>query len=482
MNTSISRRAFLKSSLAALAASQISGLQAGSTQKPNILFVAFDDLNSWVNCLGGYKGKAITPNIDALAASGTLFTNAHCSIPLCNGSRVSTLTGISPLQTRVYENTTVWRDMPGMKSVKTLPQIFRENSYRAIGSGKVFHHHDSQSWDEYWPNDKLGFPQEPVEPDNEHPRKGGPPQYRMDATFDWSVIDTPIEQMPDYQVASWISAQLLKPQTQPLFIGCGFGKPHLPWYLPQQYFDRYPLDSVQLPAVLANDLDDVPEAARALVNEYLHKDIVRYGFWKKAVQAYLASITFADEQLGRVLQTLRQSALADNTIVVLWSDHGWHLGEKLQWRKLTLWEEATHIPLIMSGPGITTGQRCKAPVSTLDIAPTLLAAANISTPRNMQGRNLMPLLKTASASWPYAAITSWENNSIAVRSQDFRYIEYADGSEELYDHRNDPHEWHNLINTTEYREVRQQLRQHLDPVREHILHNPANTQTGPLAD
>lgn len=462
MNLSISRRRFLQASIATLAASQFPGVWGADTKKsPNILFVAFDDLNSWVGCLNGYKGKVQTPHLDALAENGTLFTNAHCAIPLCNGSRVSTLTGLAPAQTKVFENISVWRNQPQLKNVQTLPQMLRAGGYRAIGSGKVFHHHDAASWDEFWPNNDNGFLPEPVEPDNEHPRKGGPPQYRKDATFDWSPIDTPVEQLPDYQVASWISEQLHKPQKAPLFVGCGFGKPHLPWYLPQQYFDRYPLDSIQLPDVLDNDLSDIPAAGRALVNEYLHKDVVRLGFWKKAVQAYLASITFADEQFGRVMQALQSSPIADNTIVVVWSDHGWHLGEKFQWRKLTLWEEATHIPLIMSGPSIAAGKRCDAPVSTLDLAPSLLSLAGISTPATLHGHSLQPLLKHADGDWPYAAVTTWENGSNALRTRDFRYILYGDGSEELYDHRSDPHEWYNLAPQMKYADTRNKLKQQL---------------------
>lgn len=462
MKERFSRRYFLQASLAALATARLAGNSiAKDASRPNILFIAFDDLNDWVGCLGGYPGKIHTPNIDALAASGTLFTNAHCAIPLCNASRTSTLTGRSPLQTQVFYNNTHWRDMPALQHATTLPQLFRNNGYRAVGAGKIFHFHDPQSWDAYWPDNEHGAPDEPVHPDNEHPRKGGPPQSKIDSTFDWGVTNTPVEKTPDYQVASWIINAINTPHTQPQFIGCGFGKPHLPWFLPQQYFDLYPLDSVQLPAVLQQDLDDIPPAGRELVNTYIHEDIVRYGFWKKAVQAYLASISYADQQLGRVLQALRQSAMADNTIVVLWSDHGWHLGEKLQWRKLTLWEEATHIPLIMSGPGIKAGQRCDAPVSLQDIYPTVANLGGLSIPPGIQGHSLEKLLKNASTPWPYTATTVWQmhgkENHLATRDQHFRYIRYADGSEELYDHRQDPHEWHNLANKDAYRAVKATL-------------------------
>jgi arylsulfatase A-like enzyme len=477
MPNRLSRRRFLQAALATLASggafaetvfAQNSVLaktpdqssNKKNTQPPNVLFVVFDDLNDWVNCLGGYLGTIHTPNMDALAASGTLFTNAHCAIPLCNASRTSTLTGLSPLQTKVLYNTTKWRDIPAMKNTQTLPQYFQAKGYRTVGAGKIFHFNEPAAWNDFWPQNEHGFPPEPIEPDNEHPLKGGPPQNRIDTSFDWGVVDTKVENTPDYQVADHIIRTLQTPQTQPLFLGCGFGKPHLPWYLPKAYFDRYPLDSVQLPAVLQNDLDDVPAAGRALINEYIHTDVVRLGFWKKAVQAYLASITFADEQLGRVLTALRESSIADNTIVVLWSDHGWHLGEKMQWRKLTLWEEATHIPLIISGPGIHAGQHCAAPVSLLDIVPTLADLCQLAVPSNLPGHSLKPLLQMPDAEWPHAAITLWQikdGNHFALRDQRYRYIRYSDGTEELYDHQQDPHEWHNLAKISSMQTVKSTL-------------------------
>lgn len=473
MTTTLSRRRFLQASLATLAAARLSGaMGAAEKMPPNILFIAFDDLNDWVGCLGGYPGKIHTPNIDALAASGMLFSNAHCAIPLCNASRTSTLTGRSPLRTGVFYNDTRWREQPQLKNAVTLPQLFRNNGYRAIGAGKIFHFNDKASWDDFWPDNPHGFPEEPRAPDNEHPLKGGPPQSRIDSSFDWGVVDTPAEKTPDYQVADWLIAQLAAlsarkestPQ-QPLFIGYGVGKPHLPWYLPKQYFDRYPLDSVQLPAVLQGDLDDIPPAGRELVNEYIHKDIIKYGFWKQAVRAYLASITFADEQLGRVLHALHNSSLRDNTLIVLWSDHGWHLGEKLQWRKLTLWEEATHIPLILSGPGIAAGQHCDAPVSLQDIYPTLAGLANLQVPPGTAGHNLQPLLQDPARPWQEAAITVWEMHGqihMAARDRRYRYIRYADGSEELYDHQQDPQEWHNLAKLPQYVDARTTLKARMD--------------------
>ncbi len=462
----LSRRRFLQASLAAMASSFSLNSFSKSTKKPNILFVVFDDMNDWVGCLGGYPGTIHTPNIDALAASGTLFTNAHTAVPLCNASRTSTLTGLSPLRTGAFYNNTQWRTLPQLKNAIPIPQLFRNNGYRAIGSGKIFHFHDPQSWDDFWPNNIRGEPDEPIKPDYNHPRKGAPYSYKADLQFDWGVVDTPVEKTPDYQTSEWMIQQIQSQSgKQPLFMGYGIGKPHLPWYLPKQYFDRYPLDQVQLPAVLQNDLDDIPPAGRELINTYLQNDMVRYGLWKNAVQAYLASITFADEQLGRVLQALRASKIADNTLVVLWSDHGWHLGEKMQWRKLTLWQEATHIPLIFSGPGVAAGQRCHAPVSLLDLYPTLADYAHLPLPYSVDGHSLTPLLQNAKAEWSNKAFTVWQmhgKDHVAVVDERFRLIRYADGTEELYDHELDPHEWHNSVDKEAYQSVRKSLSAAID--------------------
>lgn len=463
----LSRRRFLQASLAAAAVGMgIKTAAAAPATAPNILFIALDDLNDWVNCLGGYPGTVHTPNIDALAASGTLFTNAHCAIPLCNASRTSTLTGLSPLQTQVFYNTTRWHNVPTMKNAVPIPKLFRHHGYRTIGAGKIFHFQDTSSWDDYWPDTLSGEVAEPIAPDVEHPLRGGTPLYKLDTTFDWGVVDTPVEKTPDYQTSDWIIRQLKTPATQPLFIGYGIGKPHLPWYLPKAYFDRYPLHSVQLPAVLQGDLDDVPAAGRELINEYLHKHVIRNDFWKKAVQAYLASITFADEQLGRVMRALAASPLAHNTLIVLWSDHGWHLGEKLQWRKLTLWQEATHVPLIFSGPGVQAGQRCHAPVSLLDLYPTLTSLAKLPMPYATAGHNLAPLLQQATAPWPHKAFTVWQmhgtQNHVAVVDERYRLIRYADGSKELYDHDRDPHEWHNLAGQDAYQTIEKSLAAAID--------------------
>lgn len=462
----LSRRRFLQASLATMAAGiSIKGIGNTATKPPNILFIAFDDLNDWVGCLGGYPGKVHTPNIDALAASGTLFTNAHCAVPLCNASRTSTLTGLSPLRTGAFYNNTQWRELPQTKNAVPIPQLFRNHGYRAVGSGKIFHFHDPQSWDYFWPNNSHGEPEDPIKPSYETPRKGAPYSYKTDLQFDWGAVDTALENTPDYQTANQIIQQIQTPQKQPLFLGLGIGKPHLPWYLPQAYFDRYPLDKVQLPAVLQSDLDDIPAAGREMINGYLHSDIIRDGLWKKAIQAYLASITYADEQLGRVLQTLRASPLADNTIIVLWSDHGWHLGEKMQWRKLTLWQEATRIPLIFSGPGIAAGKRCHAPVSLLDIYPTLADLIHQPLPYPVDGHSLSPLLRNTNAAWPYKAFTVWQMHNkdhVAVVDQRFRLIRYADGTEELYDHEQDPHEWHNQVDQESYQTVRKNLSAAID--------------------
>lgn len=232
--------------------------------------------------------------------------------------------------------------------------------------------------------------------------------------------------------------------------------------MPQEYFDLYPPENVVLPAVPDEDLDDVPTAGRQLAKD--RRDdwtvIRKAGRWKQAVQAYLASISCADARLGRILQALQRSPHRNNTIVVLWSDHGWHLGEKRHWHKSTLWEESTRVPLIITGPGIRPGT-CHRPVSLIDVSPTLNELCELPAIEPHDGRSLLPLLHDPSAQWDQPAITEFRRGNAAVRSERYRYIRYSDGGEELYDHTTDPGEWHNLANDTQHAAIKQSLSQWL---------------------
>ena len=428
------RRTFLSTIAAA-------PLLAAAPARQNVLMIAIDDLNDWVGCLGG-NPVVRTPNIDRLAARGAIFTNAHCAAPVCNPSRAAIMTGIRPSTSGVYENQQPMRKSPVLENAVSLTQHLRAHGYRVIGGGKIYHgsYPDPASWDEYFPSQQKNKPADPAParlPANGIPNK---------AHFDWGPLDDADAAMGDYKVVEWASRELSRAQDKPLFLGCGIFKPHLPWYVPKKYFDMYPLEKIELPAVKDDDLDDVPAVGKRLaLRSGDHKVVKEHNQWKQAVQAYLASISFADAMVGKLLDALDAGPLARNTTVVLWSDHGWHLGEKLHWRKFALWEEATRNVFIVSSPGLTkSGSKCARPVEMTCLYPTLAEILGLPVPKGLDGVSIMPLLKNPTAKWDRPAVTTYERGNHSVRSERWRYIRYHDGTEELYDHTKDPMEWTNL--------------------------------------
>lgn len=427
---------------------------AVAKDRPNVLFIAIDDLNDWTGALGGHPDVK-TPCMDALAKRGVLFTSAHCAAPACNPSRAALMTGIRPSTSGVYHNSNPWRKSPVLKDAVTLPQHFMAQGYRAIGSGKIFHgrYPDPPSWQEYWPSKTICKPGDPMPPNR--PINGIP----RTAHFDWGPVDVPNEKMGDWRVADWVIEQLGKRHDKPLFLACGFFRPHLPWYVPQKYFDMYPLEKITLPNVKEDDLDDVPPIGKRMAKpQGDHRKVRAHNQWRKAVQGYLASTSFVDTCVGRVIEALDRSPHKDNTIIVLWSDHGWHLGEKLHWRKFALWEEATHNQLMFVVPGVTRpGGRCDAPVSLLDIYPTLVDVCGLRKNDALEGVSLRPLLKDPRAQWDRPALTTHGRNNHSIRSQRYRYIRYSDGTEELYDRQADPMEWNNLAKDPKLASVKAKL-------------------------
>jgi len=444
----MNRRQFLASLGAA------AGVSSAAESKQNVLFIAIDDLNDWIGCLGGHP-DAKTPHMDRLAARGILFTNAHCAAPLCNPSRTALLTGIRPSTSGVYDNAQPFRRSPVLQSAVTLPQHFQAHGYRVVGGGKIYHGSfpDPASWHEYFPSQQQNKPRDPVPP--VRPANGIPDT----AQFDWSPLRVGESAMGDTQVVEWASRELRKKHDKPFFLACGIFRPHLPWYVPEKYFDLYPLDKITLPRVKEDDLDDVPPIGRRFARpEGDHKKVLEHNQWRKAVQAYLASITFADARVGQVLDALDASPYAKNTNIVLWSDHGWHLGEKLHWRKFTLWEEATHNVLMISSPGLTkAGGRCARTVSLLDLYPTLIDMCGLSRRPGLEGASLLPLLKNPAAVWDRPAITTYGRANHSVRTERWRYIRYRDGTEELYDRQNDEMEWTNLAGQPEHQQTKTML-------------------------
>jgi arylsulfatase A-like enzyme len=363
------------------------------------------------------------------------------------------MTGVLPSQSGVYLNSQPWR--PAMPDAVTLQQYFQQHGYLTIGRGKIYHGSfpDDRGWDEYIP--KGGDPGITVPPEKKKEQAAVGKIWAM-------PIDGTEADMDDYKVAGWTIEQLQKTHDKPFFLACGFFKPHLPWNAPKKYHDMFPPDKITLPEINENDLDDIPEAGRRMAKaDGDHKQITENGYWRQAVSNYLACIAFTDAQVGRVLDGLDQSAYRDNTIIVLWSDHGWHLGEKLHWRKFALWEEATHNIMMWTAPGVTqTGGRCDQPVSLQDIYPTMIELCGLK-PKKVAGQSLVPLMKNPALEWDRPALTTYGRNNHSLRTRRWRYIRYADGSEELYDHDNDPLEWTNLANDPQQQTVIKTLSQWL---------------------
>ena len=434
---------------------------AHGADRPNVLFIAIDDLNDWIGPLGGHP-QAKTPNLDRLAARGVTFTNAHCQAPMCNPSRTSLMTGRRPSTTGVYALDPWFRTAAPLKDLVTLPQHFQQNGYVTMATGKL--HHDG-----FPPKDqrvdgvefsKWGY----AGAQRQQPRNQKPAATtRKQREWGWGVFDGTDEEMHDYKIADWAIEQLSNPPTdKPLFLGVGLRRPHLPCVVPQKWFDLYPDDqTLVMPQVKRDDRDDVPASA-----EYLHwkipeprlKVLEREGEWRHLVRSYLACVSFMDAQVGRVLDALDQSPrLRDNTIIVLWSDHGWHLGEKGMTGKLSLWERSTRVPLFIAGPGIPKGVKCARPAELLDLYPTLIELAGLPSRDGLEGHSLVPQLKDPNAPREHPAITTQNVNNHAVRTERWRYIRYFDGGEELYDHANDPNEWTNLANDPKHAETKRTL-------------------------
>lgn len=419
-------------------------------EKPNVLFIAIDDQNDWIGYLGGHP-QIKTPNIDALAARGTAFTNAHTQAPLCNPSRSSLLTGLRPSSTGIYGLAPGIREVEQTKDHVTLPGTFTKAGYYTFNCGKIYHDGSIRPRDqarEFNTWAKTAGKGKPDKPIANLPWPGRHP------AMDWGVFPERDEDAGDYKIADAAVEALQKaPADKAFFIACGFRLPHVPCFAPQKWFDLYPDASLMMSPVKEDDRDDLPKFA-----DFLHwklpeprlSTLRELNEWRPLVRAYLASTSLMDAQVGRVMQALEKTGRADNTIIVLWSDHGWHLGEKLITGKNTLWERSTRVPLVFAGPGVTKGARCSRPAELLDIFPTLLELASMPSRADLEGHSLVPQLKDASAPRPWPAITTHNQGNHAVRTEDWRYIRYADGSEELYDEKADPNEWTNLAKDEKY--------------------------------
>ncbi len=406
------------------------GLHAA--ERPNVLFIAIDDLNHWVTHLGRHP-QTKTPNIDRLAKQGVTFTRAYCTAPACNPSRASLMSGLRPSTTGCYLNSQNWR--PGIQEDRLLNTLFEKAGYNVYGAGKIYHGAGDRGgeWTDYFAG--KGSPKR--HPDAPNDGVGGIQFYPVTGND---------EDMPDYSVVSYGLEKLKKTSDKPFFLAIGLVKPHMPFSVPKKWYDLFPLETIQLPPHRVDDLNDVPPAGVKMAGpEGDHAKIVASGRWKEAVQAYLATIAFCDAQVGRLLDGLEQSPHRDNTIVCLWSDHGWSLGEKSHWRKFALWEEPTRTVFVWKVPGITPqGGVCQRTVDYTSIYPTLCELASLARPDKVDGRSLVPVLKQPDAAWDFPAITTHGRGNHTVRTEGWRYIRYANGDEELYDEHADPLEYTNL--------------------------------------
>ncbi len=420
-----------------------------AAERPNVLLLSVDDLNDWVGVLDGHP-QAKTPNIDRLAARGTLFYNAHCQAPVCNPSRASLMTSILPSSSGIYFLNPPIASSPVASKAVTMPQRFQQEGYEVMAAGKLFHARENKTYFPKYAGNFGGFgpvPKEKISQPHGHP------------LWDWGIYPDNTVDMPDDKTAKWAVQQLQKKYTKPFFIAAGFFRPHVPMYAPPEWFDMHPRNKIQLPLIKENDRDDLSEYARNLTTlEHvapLHEWVKESGEWSHAVQAYLASTSLADACVGQVLDALDASPYKDNTIVVLFSDHGFHLGEKERWAKRSLWDDGTRVPMIIVNPFAKDGENrvTKASVGLIDIYPTLLELCGLEADPIHEGHSLTPLLHDPNADWEHPAITSFGPGNHAVRTERWRYIRYNDGSEELYDHATDPHEWTNLAAQAECAEI-----------------------------
>ena len=470
------RREFVRTlgwGAAALAATGCGRSGGGASDKvlhehPNVLFISVDDLNDWIEPLGGHP-QARTPNLKRFAAEAVNFTRNYCASPACNPSRTALMTGQHCYTSGLYSNYQVWREV--LPEAVTLPKYFSLNGYWSGGAGKIFHNNmpDPQSWDDYFPSKERHMPR------YFYPRRGEtvnmPMFENMYTDFDWAPLEIPDEETGDFKSVDWVIRQLQRPHERPFFLACGIYRPHVPWYVPQKYFDMFPLESVQLPKILEDDLNDVGERAREIAYRGggYHKHVLAAGQWRPAVQGYLASIAYADALVGRLLDALAQSPSAHSTIVVLWSDHGWQLGEKEHWRKFGLWENVVRTVMMFRVPegvkglaeGSVLGAPCLRVTSLVDIFPTLVELCGLPGKPDLDGHSLVPLLRDPEASWDHPAITTYDFSEFSVRTEDWRYTRYIDDSEELYDHRSDPEEWTNLAGRPEYQEIKARMAAHI---------------------
>ena len=442
-------------------------------KQPNVLFLAVDDMNDWIGSLGATP-RAITPNLDKLAARGVNFSNAHTPGVYCAPARAAIFSGQYASTTGCYRSSDYFTDHP---EIEGLPLSFSKAGYTTLGVGKLYHHMpgsiDVRGWDEFylrkpsqrtegWSLDnwteEMPFPDPfPASVFNKGKEiKGG-------LFLEWAGLpNDKEEEMADTIRVNWAVDQLGKKHDKPFFLACGIYAPHFPNYCPQKYFDLYDRDKIELPPIKVDDLEDLPERMKRAktARSKIHKELEAKGAVKDAIHGYLSCMSYADAMMGRVLDALEKSPYADNTIVVLWSDHGYHHGEKYDWGKHTLWERTSNVPFIWAGPGVKKGAVTDVTASLIDMYPTFVEMCGLPRPhQKLEGTSLASTLeKPAVAKDRDVYLPYMAPGEYAIINKDWRYITYGDDGEELYDLKSDPNEWNNLAENPKYEDTKRLLR------------------------
>ena len=443
----MNRRQFIATSALAAAATQLPGRLSAQPNDINILMIIADDLNDWLGCLGGHP-QAHTPNLDALAGMGTNFTNAYCSAPSCSPSRATLLTGIYPHTSGVYGNEHVWYDL--IPDAITIPHHFGDHGYYTMACAKIEHDNETGVWNQRAPH--TSTPHAPRLQRNRLRRTNN-------NTWDWGELDLKVEDTNDYIHGNWTIQRLLNPPTTPFLMAHGNFRPHVPWYVPRQFYERYHPSEVELPPYLSSDRDDIPPAGLDMIETSITNRTLSARGWHDGVAAYLASVEYTDAMLGRVLDAWQDSPVRDETIVIVTSDHGFMLGEKYHWGKFCLWEGATRIPMIIHVPWLSSpGDVCTKPIQNGDLFPTLCELTGLPMLADQfEGETLVPQLINPDTDRNRPVLTTYYPGNHTIRNERWRYIRYADGSDELYDHLNDPNEWTNLAGNPQYQWVIDEL-------------------------